>query len=159
MVFGATRRVARTLCRLAIPIVSPVLGCSIAVSGSAQINVTTFHNDIGRTGQNLNETILTPANVKSGFGKLFSQTVDGQVYAQPLYLSNVTVNGAKHNAVYVATENDTVYAFDADTNGGANASPLWTASFLSAAHGAGAGAQPVPYLLISSDIQPIYGVT
>ncbi|HTJ29026.1 MAG TPA: L-type lectin-domain containing protein, partial [Acidobacteriaceae bacterium] len=159
LAFGATRRVARMVRRLAFPIASTILVCAIAVSGSAQVNVTTFHNDIGRTGQNLNETILTPANVKSGFGKLFSQTVDGQVYAQPLYLSGVTINGAKHNVVYVATENDSVYAFDADTNGGSNSSPLWMASMLASAHGAGAGAQPIPYLMVSSDIQPIYGIT
>ncbi|HWS70001.1 MAG TPA: chitobiase/beta-hexosaminidase C-terminal domain-containing protein [Steroidobacteraceae bacterium] len=88
--------------------------CSPAVQ--AQVSVTTYHNDNARTGQNTQETALTPANVNSGqFGKLFTITVDGVVYAQPLYLSNVGVGGGTHNAVYVATQHDSIYAFDADT--------------------------------------------
>ncbi|MFC5863732.1 chitobiase/beta-hexosaminidase C-terminal domain-containing protein [Acidicapsa dinghuensis] len=126
----------------------------------SQVNVTTAHNDIGRTGQNLSETILTTSNVNpTQFGKLFSQPVDGQIYAQPLYMSGITVNGAVHNVVYVATENDSVYAFDADMNGGANASPLWFASMLSTSHGAAAGATAIPSSILSSDIQPILGIT
>ena len=81
----------------------------------AQVNVTTFHYDVSRTGQNTNETILTPANVNtSQFGKLFSVPVDGTVYAQPLYLSGVNIGGGISNVLYVATENDSVYAMDAD---------------------------------------------
>src|ERR1700683_3931789 len=111
---------------------------------NAQVNVTTAQNDIGRTGQNLAESLLTTSNVNpTQFGKLFSQPVDGQVYAQPLYLSGITVNGATHNVVFVATENDSVYAFDADTNGAANSNPLWHASMLSPSHGAASGATPV----------------
>jgi hypothetical protein len=130
------------------------------MNGGAQVKVTTFQNDIGRTGQNLNETILTTSNVNATqFGKLFSQTVDAQIYTQPLYLSGVSINGATHNVVYVATENDSVYAFDGDSNGGVNASPLWFASMLTSAHGAASGATAVPSSMVSTDIQPLVGIT
>ena len=106
-------------------------------AGLAQVNVLTQHNDNFRTGQNISESVLTPANVNTGsFGKLFSQTVGGPVYAQPLYMSGVNIpSQGVHNVVYVATENDSVYAFDADNNQGANANPLWTASFTDPAQG------------------------
>ena len=82
----------------------------------AQVIVTTYHNDAVRSGQNIQESILTPANVNSNqFGKLFSVAVDGRVYAQPLYLSGVNIAGGTHNVVYVATEHDSVYAIDADS--------------------------------------------
>ena len=99
----------------------------------AQVSVLTAHNDIARTGQNLNETILTPSNVNSTqFGELFSHPVSGGVYAQPLYVSHVgipipgTTKVVYHNVVYVVTNLDFVYAFDADNNGGINAGPLWS---------------------------------
>ena len=106
-----------------------------------QTNVVTQHNDIARTGQNLTETTLTPAVVSSGgFGKLYSVNVDGRVFGQPLYVSNVAVNGAGHSVVYVATSHDSVYALEAAANGAV----LWQASLLDAAHGAAAGAIPDP---------------
>jgi hypothetical protein len=99
---------------------------------SGQVNVTTYHNDNARTGQNLNETILTPANVRPGtFGRLFTQLVDGKVYAQPLYLSNVEIpEVGKRNVVFVATQHDSVYAFDADSNTGPSGGLLWHVSFI-----------------------------
>jgi hypothetical protein len=89
----------------------------------------TFHNDNLRTGQNKSETVLTPANVNpTQFGKLFSYSVDGIAFASPLYVPSVSIPGkGSHNVVYVATENDSVYAFDAD---GLSSSALWHVSFL-----------------------------
>ncbi len=92
-------------------------------------NVTTYHNDNARTGQNLAETILTPSNVNSSsFGKLFVITVDGKVDAQPLYLTQVSIpNQGMHNVLYVATEHGSVYGLDADTG-----KALWQVSMLAA---------------------------
>ena len=91
--------------------------------------VFTFHNDNFRTGENTNETVLSPANVNSAsFGKLFSYTLDGMTFASPLYVAGVTIPGeGTHNVVYVATEHDSVYAFDAD---GLTNDPLWQVSFI-----------------------------
>lgn len=79
--------------------------------------VLTYHNDDTRDGAYTHEVTLTPANVNSNqFGKLLSYPVDGQIYGQPLYLPQITINGAAHDVVYVATQNNTLYAFDADAN-------------------------------------------
>ena len=123
----------------------------------------TWRYDNTHQGQNTQETVLTPTNVNTNtFGKLFSQTVDGQVYAQPLYVANLTINGATHNVIFIADEHDSVYAFDADSNGGANSAPLWQASMISTAHGAASGATTVPYTDVQGgvgDIHPEIGIT
>ena len=123
---------------------------------AAPQNVTTWRYDISRTGQNTAETALTPKNVNStSFGKLYSYAVDGYVYAQPLYLAGVSISGVAHNVVFIATQHDSVYAFDADLN-----QQLWKASLLDAAHGAASGATTVPSGdIASSDIVPEIGIT
>src|SRR5215475_6852574 len=85
------------------------------ISWAAQ-DVLTYHNDSARTSQYLNETILNTSNVNmNSFGKLFILPADGKVDAQPLYVSNLTLGNGTHNVVFVATEHDSVYAYDADT--------------------------------------------
>jgi len=109
-------------------------------AASAQVAVTTWHYDNERSGANRNETLLTPLNVNAKqFGPLFSQAVDGAVIGQALYVPRVTIPKlGVHNVAFVATMNDSVYAFDADNATAANASPLWHTSFLIN------GAAPVP---------------
>ncbi len=122
----------------------------VANSTATGANIPMFHVDQNRSGLNPNEAILTPANVSpSSFGKLFSQLVDGYVYGQPLLVSNLTVNGATHNVLFAATENDSVYAFDADSNAGTNANPLWQVSLLQS------GETP----LTDGSILPVEGIT
>ena len=89
-------------------------------------DVTTYHNDIARTGQNTTETILTQANMNSTtFGLLRNLAVDGLVDAEPLYLSQLSVGGSAHNVVFIMTEHDSAYAFDSDTG-----AQLWKVSLL-----------------------------
>jgi outer membrane protein assembly factor BamB len=112
-------------------------------------DVVTYKNDVGRTGANVTESVLTPANVNSSsFGKLRTLDTDGKVDAQPLYLSGLAVQGAAHNVVFVATENDTVYAFDADTG-----AVLWQKSLL------GSGETPSEAVHSCSQVTPMIGIT
>jgi uncharacterized protein (TIGR03437 family) len=107
------------------------LAALLAVPLAAQVSVLTYQYDTTRDGVNSRETILTPHNVNADkFGKLFAEGVDGYLYGQPLYVPNLNVAGGIHNVVFVATEHDSVYAFDAD-------SPqlLWHTSFLDPANG------------------------
>jgi hypothetical protein len=148
----------KSLTGVAVTYTAPSTGGSYTVTASSVTNagysasmtvyvtdlagVTTYHNDLSRDGANTQEYALTPATVAtSTFGKLFTCPVDGAIYAQPLWMPNVTVNGAVHNVVLVATEHDSLFAFDAD------ASPcvtLWQANLIDSNHGAGAGETTVP---------------
>jgi hypothetical protein len=137
-----------------------------AQSASAMIAVTdlpgifTYHNNLARDGTNTQEYGLAPSNLNTAtFGKLFSCSTDGQVYTQPLWVPNLSINGTTHNVVFVGTQHDSVHAFDAD------ASPcvqIWQANLLDVAHGASAGETAVPTGDVGSgsqDIQPEIGVT
>jgi hypothetical protein len=120
---------------------------TVTLSAGTGTNITTWHVDNNRSGLNASETSLTPTNVApQTFGKLFTYLVDGYAYAEPLLMSHVTVNGGVHNVLYVATENDSVYAFDADNYG--TGAPLWKTSLLSS--------RETP---IGGPIQPYEGVT
>lgn len=122
----------------------------ITTTLNAQVSVTTWHNDNARTGLNANEVLLTPNNVNATyFSKLFSQQVDGPVYAQPLYVPNVAItNKGTHNVVFVVTQHDSVYAFDADNKTGINSTPLWRTSFINSAQGIN------PVSVSSGDVGP-----
>jgi hypothetical protein len=91
---------------------------------SAGFAVLTGRYDNLRTGANTHETVLNTSNVKAGgFGLLFRRQYDGNPYAQPLYYPGLTINGARHNAIFVATSTNNIYAFDADDP--AASAPLW----------------------------------
>ena len=122
--------------------------------------VFTYHNDNSRAGANQKEFGLTTSTVKTAtFGKLFSCPVDSAVYAQPLWVANLTINAAKHNVILVATERNSLYAFDADAGPCAT---LWQKNLIDAAHGGTAGESPVPSSQVGSgfgDLAPEVGIT
>lgn len=117
-----------------------LLGFVLSIPGFAQVTIASHHYDNSRTGLDLDETTLTTSNVNAReFGKLASFAVDGQIYAQPLYIPNVAIAGkGTHNVLYVATMNNSIYAFDADAT---TSTVLWNRNFNNAA----AGVTPVPY--------------
>jgi hypothetical protein len=118
--------------------------------------ITTYQNGNGRLGQNLQESIITTSNLNAtNFGMLFNWPTDGNIYAQPLYVPNVTINGSVHNVVYVVTESDGIYAFDADSQS-LNPSPLWYTSLVN-----GTTVTPIPCLAHKNacTIYPNLGIT
>jgi uncharacterized repeat protein (TIGR03806 family) len=106
---------------------SPVTLTVLPPPNPGALNVLTYHNDNTRQGANTNEVVLTPANVNvKTFGRLRSYSTDGYIYAQPLYVSGLVIPGqGTRNVIFVATENNSVYAFDADSNSGTNGGLLW----------------------------------
>jgi len=135
---------------------------TVAVSDLA--GVFTYHNDVSRDGANTQEYALNSSTVTtSTFGKLFSCTVDGAVYTQPLWVPGVSINGALHNVVYAATQHDSVYAFDADTS---PCVTLWQVNLLDTLHGGTIGETPLVWNDVGNvmyhcfgDIYPEVGVT
>jgi hypothetical protein len=129
-----------------------------SVAGSAQVDVTdfqgtlTWRNDNARSGVNRRELALAPARVSSStFGKLFSCSIDGYAYAQPLYVPNLTIPGERtRNVVLVATENDSLFAFDADVN---PCKQLWKTRLIPPDD------QPILSPIVPLDISPSVGIT
>jgi hypothetical protein len=151
----------------ATSVTDPTRSASITAGVTDLAGVYTAHNDPARSGANTREYALTKALVSTTtFGMLFSCTVDGAVYAQPLWVANLNIAGGQHNVVFVATEHDSLYAIDAD------ASPctrLWRMSLIDTAHGAAAAGEtsvpagtPVTGFKVGTglgNLQPEVGVT
>ncbi len=149
----------RTTFHFLLPTLVALTLAAVPKAVSQAVSVATYHNDNSRRGLNDKETILTHANVNPvQFGKLFSQRTDGYSYAQPLYLPGVNIPGlGVHNVVYVATEHDTIYAFDADSNQGINREPLWQRSFIDPDHGVTTVASKAD--AACTDLAPEIGIT
>jgi hypothetical protein len=139
---------------------------SLTVAVTDLAGVTTWHNNQSRNGANMHEYSLNPTNVNTAeFGKLFSCPVDGAIYAQPLWMPQLTIGSARHNVVVVATQHDSLYAFDADA-ASSPCTPLWQVSLIDAAHGGTTGETSVPSGVANAlvghgygDIAPEVGVT
>jgi hypothetical protein len=133
---------------------------AVSLLGRSQVNVTTYKYDSARTGQNVRETILSPASVSGGnFHRIFTASLDGYVYAQPLYVSGLNgvaggMSGKAYDVVFTVTEHDSVYALDADSTNPAG-SILWHHTYL------GAGEAPVsaPADISCGDLVPEVGIT
>jgi hypothetical protein len=126
-----------------------LLAAALLVPRAQAVSVLMQHNDLSRTGANTAETILTPANVNStNFGQIFTDSVDGQVYAQPLYVENLSISNGVHNVVFVCTENNSVYAFDADKAG----TTYWHINL-------GTPFNPSASPISCSDLTPTVGIT
>jgi len=109
-------------------LIASTLLAAVVCAQAGAVSVWTEHNDNSRTGQNLAETALTPYNVNANqFGALFHYVLDDQTYSQPLYMPALTmsVDGKAHNVIFVATVNNSVYAYDADSNAANGGNPLW----------------------------------
>jgi len=148
----------------ATSVADPTKSASVTVAVTDLAGVFTYHNNLNRDGTNTQEYALSSTTMTtSTFGKLFSCPVDGAVYTQPLWVPGVNIpsgpNSGVHNVIYVATQHDSVYAFDAD------ASPcvqLWQVNLLDMAHGGMTGEQPVAWNDVGNclgDIYPEVGVT
>jgi len=138
----------------------PTKSASATIAVTDLAGVVTYHNNPARDGTNVQEYALTTATVSSAtFGKLFSCSVDGAAYTQPLWLPSLNFGGQTRNAIFVATQHDTAYSLDADKS---PCSQLWHVNLLDAAHGGGAAEFPVPTGDVGNgfqDIQPEIGVT
>ena len=143
-VFTAPSEVAECVVT-AVATTTPAYTAQVVVDVDV-VNQQRWRNNLGGTGLQPNELLLTPSNVNaSTFGKAWTAAVDGGVWAEPLYLNSVTISGASHNALYVATDNDSVYALDADSG-----AQLWQTSLIPAGAAAVAGTmvddQYIPYI-------------
>lgn len=145
-------------------VTDPTQSRSIVIGVTDLPGVYTYHNDLARDGANAQEYALTPANVNSAsFGKLFSCSVDGAIYTQPLWVANLTVSGTTHNVVFVGTQHDSLFAFDADAS---PCTKLWSVSLIDGAHGGTGNESPVPSSGSSAlvgngdgDLTPEVGIT
>ena len=137
---------------------------SISIGVTDLTGVLTYHNNLSRDGTNTREFALAPSNVNTAtFGKRFSCQADGAIYAQPLWVPNLTVAGASHNVIIVATQHESLYAFDADAT---PCTTLWQVNLVDSAHGGSSGETSVPSAgsgaLVGSgygDISPEVGIT